>query len=116
MAFLRMVGIPYEFVPASDHRMVDAPKGKVPWVWHKDINGGQPMGDSQFIIDEIVANPAFPVLDLDARLSQESRAIGTAVRCMLEESLYFGTFVDSQQILYLCVHVCVVVVCVCVCE
>ena len=91
-----MVGVDYDYVPAREHRMLGAPKGKIPFVWHKDINGGQPMGDSQFIIAELISSPSLSIPDPDAALSAEQRAIGTAVQCMLEESLYFGAIIQMR--------------------
>ena len=54
------------------------------------------MGDSQFIIAELISSPSLSIPDPDAALSAEQRAIGTAVQCMLEESLYFGAIIQMR--------------------
>lgn len=77
--WLRMAGLPYEKKPGSP---MQAPKGKVPYV---GVDGAL-LGDSQLIIEQLSSRAG---RDLDAGLSAEQRAIGHAVRKMLEESTYF---------------------------
>ena len=96
LAFLRMVGVEYEYVPAREHHMLGAPKAKIPFVWHKNLNGGKKMGDSQFVIDALLSTQSFRIQDPDAALTPEQHAIGMAVRCMLEESLYFGAIIQMR--------------------
>jgi glutathione S-transferase len=77
--YLRMAGVPYEVRPAN---MLKAPKGKIPYV---DLDG-QLVGDSQLVIERLERTRPTP---LDAGFSPEARAVGHAVRRMLEEGLYF---------------------------
>lgn len=77
--WLRMVGLPYE---KKSGNPLKAPKGKIPYV---DIDGTL-LGDSQLIIETLAQRAG---MDLDAGLSPEQRAVGHAVRKMLEESTYF---------------------------
>jgi glutathione S-transferase len=77
--YLRMADIPYETangVPA------DAPKGKIPWI----DDDGCVLGDSTFIIAYLKKKHGDP---LDARLTSHERALGHAIKKLLEESLYF---------------------------
>ncbi|AKF09156.1 Hypothetical protein DB32_006305 [Sandaracinus amylolyticus] len=79
--YLRMAGIPHEVRPPDMRR---APKGKIPYV---EIDG-RLIGDSQLVIDELVRRHGDT---LDAQLDSKQRAIGHAVRRMLEEGTYFTT-------------------------
>ena len=77
--YLRMTDIPYETengVPA------EAPKGKIPWI----EDDGHVLGDSTFIIEYLKKKHGDP---LDARLTPHERALGHAMKKVLEESLYF---------------------------
>jgi glutathione S-transferase len=78
--YLRMAGIPHE-VRAADLRR--APKGKIPYVQLED---GRLLGDSQLVIEELVRAHGDA---LDAHLDARQRAVGHAVRRMLEEGTYF---------------------------
>jgi glutathione S-transferase len=77
--YLRMTQTPHRVEAAP---MTKAPKGKIPFV---SIDG-ELMGDSQLIIDRLERAAAKP---LDAGLAPRERAIGRAVRRMLEEGTYF---------------------------
>ncbi|MBJ6763926.1 glutathione S-transferase family protein [Myxococcaceae bacterium JPH2] len=78
-SYLKMVGLPYRVVPADPRA---APKGKVPFI----VDGNVRLGDSQFIIEYLKQNHGDP---LDAKLGTAERALGHAVRRMLEEGTYF---------------------------
>lgn len=78
--YLRATGIDYRPMPADMRR---APKGKIPWVRFAD---GEVMGDSQLIMERLERERP---PGLDARLTAEERAVGHAVRRMLEEGTYF---------------------------
>lgn len=74
-----MAGIPYETangVPAA------APKGKIPWI----EDDGYVLGDSTFIIAYLKKKHGN---SLDARLTPHERALGHAIKKLMEESLYF---------------------------
>ena len=74
-----MADIPYEIangVPA------DGPKGKIPWI----DDAGNVVGDSSFIIEYLKKKHGDT---LDARLTPRERALGHAIKKVLEESLYF---------------------------
>ena len=74
-----MVELPYSHVYGEPG---EAPKGKVPWI----DDDGYILGDSTFIINYLKRKYGDR---LDARLSMRERALGHAVKRMLEESLYF---------------------------
>ena len=83
--WLQMVELPYE-------RVVDAtpfagPKGKLPWVEYE----GHKIGDSSLIIEHLTERTG---RDADAGLSGEQRAAGRALRCLLEENLYWALVYD----------------------
>lgn len=78
-AYMRMAEIPYELAEGEPS---DAPKGKIPWITHGDMQ----MGDSSLIIDYLKAEFGDP---LDSALAATDWALGHAVQKMLEESLYF---------------------------
>jgi glutathione S-transferase len=77
--YLRITETPHQLKAAAMQR---APKGKIPYV---SIDG-QLMGDSQLIIEKLERTVPRP---LDSKLSTRDRAIGHAVRRMLEEGTYF---------------------------
>ena len=79
--WLRLAGLPYTFQPANPFK---APKGKVPYV---DMDG-ELVGDSQLIIERLTQKHK---ITLDDHLSPADRAVGHAVRRMLEEGTYFCT-------------------------
>lgn len=78
--YLRMAGVPHTIEPAD---MRKAPKGKIPYA---AIDGGL-MGDSQLIVETLEGRLGDAALD--AGLAPRDRAIGHALRRMLEEGLYF---------------------------
>jgi glutathione S-transferase len=77
--YLRMANIPYEV----DKVDFFGPKGKTPWI---SINKTH-MGDSQLIVEFL--KKKFEK-DLSRHYTEEQRAIGTVVRVMLEEHVYWG--------------------------
>jgi len=87
--WLRMAGIPFEFVVANDPSK--GPKGKSPWIEHGTVR----MGDSTLIIEHLASQRG---IDLDADLDAHQRALALSVQRMLEEhyhqcfehQLFFG--------------------------
>jgi glutathione S-transferase len=77
--YLRMADIPYEIALGAP---ADAPKGKIPWI----EDDGYVLGDSTFIIEYLMKKHGDP---LDARLTRHQKALGHAIKKVLEESLYF---------------------------
>jgi len=86
LAFLNMAKVEYDYVPYGEHMLAMAPKKKVPFVWGDMFD--EPLGDSQFIIEALQARGVGA--ELDAWLTVEQKAIATAFRVMLEESIYFA--------------------------
>jgi glutathione S-transferase len=82
-----MAGINFEYVGMMEHMGQGGPSGKMPWVHWRQLNNGLPMGDSYFIIDELLRTQH---IDLDSWLTAEQKAVSAAFRAMLEESVYFG--------------------------
>lgn len=78
--YLRMTRRPYQ-VALPSVRL--GPKGKVPYI----VDGDTVMGDSSLIIDYLVRTYGDP---LDGALDARQRALGHAVRGMVEEHLYFA--------------------------
>lgn len=79
--WLRLAKIPFETKPAS---MTEAPKGKVPYV---RLDDGTLMGDSQLIQEELTKIYG---VTLDVGLTAEQKALGHALRRMVEEATYWG--------------------------
>jgi len=89
MTFLRMTKTDYEYVSIYEHNFSGSPKGKMPWIVAPNLFGETALGDSSFIIKALVqADPA--KYDLDSHLSKHEKAIGLALKTMMEESLYFS--------------------------
>ena len=78
--YLRMIGEPFETKRGNPQK---APKGKLPFI--KD--GGTVIADSQHIVQHLVKTRGDK---LDQGLSDKDRALGHAIRRMVEEGLYFG--------------------------
>lgn len=78
--YLRMTGEPYETRVGNPR---SSPKGKLPFI--KD--GGVVVSDSAHIVQHLVRTRGDK---LDGRLAPRERALGHAVRRMLEEGTYFG--------------------------
>lgn len=78
--YLKAAKIPYTVHGGNPMR---APKGKIPFV----VVDGKKMGDSGLIIEELKRLYGDP---LDAHLTNDQRAIGHALRRMIEESTYFA--------------------------
>ncbi|MEJ2399513.1 MAG: glutathione S-transferase C-terminal domain-containing protein [Gammaproteobacteria bacterium] len=87
--WLRMAGLPFDFVTANDPGK--GPKGKSPWIEIGDVR----MGDSSLIIEYL--EDRFDI-NLDAELDSQQRALALVVQRMLEEhyhqcfehQLFFG--------------------------
>lgn len=77
--WLRLAGIPYAVKVGNPLR---APKGKVPYI----DDDGLVLADSQLIIAHLTRARG---VTLDDHLSDGERAVGHAVRRMLEEATYF---------------------------
>jgi glutathione S-transferase len=94
-AWLRMAGIPYEFVVANDPNK--GPKGKCPWI---EI-GTERMGDSALIIEFLEQRFG---INIDAHLDAQQRALAVSVQRMLEEhyhqcfehQLFFGRGAEER--------------------
>ena len=93
--WLRMAGIPYEFVIANDPNK--GPKGKSPWI---EI-GTERMGDSALIIEFLEQRFG---INMDAHLGAQQRALAVSVQRMLEEhfhqcfehQLFFGRGAEER--------------------
>eukprot|EP00286_Rhodomonas_abbreviata_P018192 CAMPEP_0181309794 /NCGR_PEP_ID=MMETSP1101-20121128/12217_1 /TAXON_ID=46948 /ORGANISM="Rhodomonas abbreviata, Strain Caron Lab Isolate" /LENGTH=252 /DNA_ID=CAMNT_0023416329 /DNA_START=36 /DNA_END=794 /DNA_ORIENTATION=+ len=85
-SYLRAAKIPYDSVSYGEHQMKNSPKKKCPYVQRSDINGGAPLGDTKFIMSELVKKGA---PDFDAWLSESERAVSAAFRIMLEDNFYW---------------------------
>ena len=77
--WLRMAGIPFEFVIANDPNK--GPKGKSPWI---EI-GTERMGDSALIIEYLEGRLG---INLDAHLDAQQRALAVSVQRMLEDHFH----------------------------
>jgi glutathione S-transferase len=80
MAYMQMADIPFSIVIEHDPRR--APTKKFPWV----VDDGRALGDSSVVIDHLVATRGDRV---DEWLTTEQRAVGRAIRRMIEEGLCF---------------------------
>lgn len=78
--YLRMAGIPFQVRVANP---LKSPKKKMPYV---RFESGEVMGDSQFILERLERERGE---SLDAHLDEAERAVGQAVRRMLEEGTYW---------------------------
>lgn len=78
--YLRLAGLPYESVYIDNPRR--GPKGKLPFIEHL----GRRIADSGFIIEYLKSQFGDP---LDQELTGEQRALGHALRRMIEEGLYW---------------------------
>ena len=93
--WLRMAGIPFEFVVANDPNK--GPKGKSPWI---EI-GTERMGDSALIIEFLEQRFG---INIDAHLDAQQRALAVSVQRMLEEhyhqcfehQLFFGRGAEER--------------------
>jgi glutathione S-transferase len=85
--YLRMTGLPYEVVETMP---LKGPKGKLPFIEDE----GQQIADSHFIIKYLKDKYGDP---LDRNLSDEQRAIMTAVQRLLEEHLYWVSMYARWQ-------------------
>ena len=77
--WLRMAGIPFEFVIANDPNK--GPKGKSPWI---EI-GTERMGDSALIIEYLEGRFG---INLDAHLDAQQRALAVLAQRMLEDHFH----------------------------
>ena len=79
--YLRMTGLPHELVNSGD--VLKAPKRKLPYIEDK----GTVVTDTTFIIEHLKRRHGDP---LDATLSPQQRACGTAFQRLFEEDLYWA--------------------------
>ena len=79
--YLRMTGLPYELVNSGD--VLKAPKRKLPYI----EDDGTVVTDTTFIIEHLKQRHGDP---LDAALSPQQRACGTAFQRLFEEDLYWA--------------------------
>jgi glutathione S-transferase len=79
--YLRMVGLPFERVEHATP--FKGPKKKLPYI----EDGNRVIPDSGFVLDYLKATYGDA---LDARLSDQERAVGHALRRMLDEGLYWA--------------------------
>ncbi|KAL9189861.1 hypothetical protein ACHAXT_009536 [Thalassiosira profunda] len=89
LTWLKMARIDFDYVPFPSHGMKGSSKGKMPYVYGGPVFADAPVGDSSLIIDALVQSDP-KKYDLDAHLSKEERAIGTAFKVMIEESCYWS--------------------------
>lgn len=82
LTWLRMAEVPHTLVVLSGPPR--SASGKIPYV---ELPDGTLLSDSGIIIERVGAERG---VDLDAGLSPEARALGHAVRRMLEEHTYWG--------------------------
>jgi glutathione S-transferase len=80
--YLRLAKLPYKLVPFSMESFAAAPKGKLPYI----VDGQEKIADSNFIVDYLKRNYGDP---LDAKLAPAERAVGHAMKRMIEENLYW---------------------------
>jgi glutathione S-transferase len=83
--YLKMAG--HDFQVVLDGNPSAAPKKKLPWIEYK----GQKIGDSTLIIDYLTRQTG---VDLNAGLSVRQRANARALRCLLEDHLYWVMVYD----------------------
>lgn len=83
--YLKVCGVDCDF---ADHEMKGSPRGKMPWMHWDRLNDGKPLGDSTLIINALVRLDP-DTFDVDNHLTNEQRAIGVAIKTMLEESTYW---------------------------
>ena len=89
--YLRICGVDhdYKYATDADYDMNNAPKGKVPFAHWERLNSGELMGDSTLIMKALVdVDPH--TFDIDKHLTAEERAIGVAIKTMLQESTYWS--------------------------
>jgi glutathione S-transferase len=87
--YLRMTGLPYERVRFPASELEQTPKGKLPMIEDK----GRRVADSGFVVDYLKATYGDP---LDAHVPARDRAIGTALRRMMEEGLYWSAIIHTR--------------------
>ena len=79
--WLRMADVPYR--SKTTIALSKAPTGKLPYIVTED---GRAIGDSGLIIDHLTRSAG---VDIDEGLSEEARAVATALSRLLEDHLYF---------------------------
>lgn len=89
MAYMRLVGIPFEDHIQTDPRK--APKGKIPYI----EDDGEQIGDSTFILKHLKSKFGDPLAD---GLSEEQLAIGQTVKVMLEERTYWAGMIYPRWV------------------
>lgn len=89
--YLRICGVDhdYKYATDADYDLNNAPKGKVPFAHWERLNSGELMGDSTLIMKALMdVDPH--TFNIDKHLTAEERAIGVAIKTMLEESTYWS--------------------------
>ena len=79
--WLRMAGVPYH--PKATVALSKAPTGKLPYIETED---GRTIGDSGIIVDHLTRTAG---VTIDDGLSDEQKAVATALTRLLEDHLYF---------------------------
>jgi glutathione S-transferase len=87
--YLRMTGLPYELVQFPLTELAKTLKSKLPIIEDQ----GRRVADSGFIVDYLKATYGDT---LDGHLSPRDRAIGVALRRMMEESLYWSAIIHTR--------------------
>ena len=83
-ARLRFANIEYKVAGGSPK---SAPRGKIPYVEVQDAQATEQMGDSTFIIRQLINNGT--MTDLNTGLTPVQRAHDVAIRALLEDKVYF---------------------------
>ena len=87
--YLRMTELSYERVRFPATELENTPKGKLPIIEDR----GRTVADSGFIVDYLKTMYGDT---LDAHLNSRDRAVGLALRRMVEESLYWSGIIHTR--------------------
>ena len=87
--YLRMTELPYNRVRFPATELENTPKGKLPIIEDK----GRRVADSGFIVDYLKATYGDT---LDEHLNSRDRAVGIALRRMMEEGLYWSAIIHTR--------------------
>jgi glutathione S-transferase len=87
--YLRMVGLPYKLEKFPSTQLGKTRKGKLPII----EDHGRQVADSGFILDYLKTTYGDT---LDAHLNARDRAVGVALRRMMEESLYWSGIIHTR--------------------
>ncbi len=89
MVYMKLAGIPFSEHIASDPRK--GPKKKIPYI----VDGNKTIGDSTFIIQHLKTKFGDP---LGEGLNENQKAIGHALKVMLEERTYWAGMVYPRWV------------------